>query len=58
MVVFAAIAGTGAGLHVAAYLVEGESRLGMVGTVLSIALPVGVYLLMVYAIFVLSLIHI
>lgn len=52
MVLFAAIAGTGAGLHVAAYLVESKSHLEMVGTVLSIAVPVGVYLLMVYAIFV------
>lgn len=51
MVLFAAIAGTGAGLHVAAYLVEEKSHLGMLGTVLSIALPVGVYLLMVYALF-------
>ena len=52
MVLFAAIAGTGAGLHVAAYLVEGKSHLGLLGTVLAIAAPVTVYLLSVYALFV------
>ena len=52
MVLFAAIAGTGAGLHVATYFVEGKSHIGMLGTVASIAVPVGVYLVMVYGLFV------
>ena len=51
MVVYAAIAGTGAGLHLAAFLVEDKSKIGLLGTVLSMALPVGVFLLAVYALF-------
>ena len=41
--VFMAIAATGAGLHVAAYYLEGESKLGPVGVVLATALPVAVF---------------
>ncbi|MFC7400767.1 low temperature requirement protein A [Citricoccus sp. GCM10030269] len=48
LVVFAAITATGAGLHVAAYVLEGESTLGTVSAVLSIAVPV---LLMLAAFF-------
>jgi low temperature requirement protein LtrA len=45
---FAAIAGTGAGLHVAASSIEHATHLGPVATVLTVAVPVAVYLLMVY----------
>src|SRR6185312_11198096 len=48
MPLFAAIAGTGAGLHVAGYYLEHETHLGSVATVLSVAVPVAVYVLMVY----------
>ncbi|KRF24620.1 low temperature requirement protein A [Phycicoccus sp. Soil803] len=41
--VFMAIAATGAGLHVAAYYLEGESELGPVGVVLATAGPVAVF---------------
>ena len=41
--VFMAIAATGAGLHVAAYYLEGESKLGPVGVVLATAVPVAVF---------------
>lgn len=41
--VFMAIAATGAGLHVAAYYLEGESTLGPVGVVLATAVPVAVF---------------
>ena len=41
--VFMAIAATGAGLHVAAYYLEGESKLGAVGVVLATAVPVAVF---------------
>ena len=40
MVVFAAIAATGAGLHVAAYAIEGEAHIDQVGVVMTIAIPV------------------
>lgn len=51
LVVFAALAAVGAGLHVAAYFIEGESAIGAVGTVLALALPVGIYTLSVYALY-------
>ncbi|MGX5679766.1 low temperature requirement protein A [Schumannella luteola] len=52
IVVFAAIAAVGAGLHVVAYVIEGESEIGVVGAVLSIAIPVAVFTvaaLLIYA---------
>lgn len=37
---FGAIAAVGAGLHVAAYYVEGDAVIGTLGVVLSVAIPV------------------
>ncbi len=51
LVVFAAIVGTGAGLHAAAYYVEHQSKLSAVGTVLSVAIPVGIYIGAVYVLY-------
>ncbi|HEX2284699.1 MAG TPA: low temperature requirement protein A, partial [Mycobacterium sp.] len=51
LVVFGAIVATGAGLHAAAYYIEHHSKLGSVGTVLSVAIPVGVYVVGVYLIY-------
>lgn len=51
--VFTSIVATGAGLHVAAYYIEGHSKLGSVATVLSVAIPVGIYVASVYLIYVL-----
>lgn len=48
---FAAIAGTGAGLHVAAYYIEHVAHIGAVATVLTVAVPVGVYILMVFVLY-------
>jgi low temperature requirement protein LtrA len=48
ILVFAAIAGTGAGLHVAAFFIEDQTHIGVVATVLSVAVPVGTFVLMVY----------
>ena len=45
---FTGIAGAGAGLHVAGLHLEHHSKLGPVPVVLSLAVPVGLYLLMVY----------
>lgn len=45
---FIAIAGAGAGLHVAGLYLEHHSELSAVAVVLSLAIPVGLYLLMVY----------
>ena len=49
--IIAAIVATGAGLHVAALFIEGKAHIGPLATVLSVALPVGVYLAMIYAIY-------
>ena len=49
--VFGAIVATGAGLHTAAYYVEEQSTLGSTGTVLSLAIPVGVYIGLVYVVY-------
>jgi low temperature requirement protein LtrA len=51
LVVFGAIVGTGAGLHAAAYYVEHHSKLGAAGTVLSVAIPVAVYIGAVYLLY-------
>jgi low temperature requirement protein LtrA len=51
MVIFAAIVATGAGLHVAAYYIEHKAHIGSVATVLTVAVPVSIYLLSIYAIY-------
>ncbi len=51
MLLFAAIAATGAGLHVAAYLLDHHSELGEVGVVVSVAVPVGAYALVLYLLY-------
>jgi low temperature requirement protein LtrA len=51
MVVFAALAGVGAGLHVAAYYLDHTSHLGAVGTVVAVAAPVLVFVLADYVLF-------
>jgi low temperature requirement protein LtrA len=48
ILVFAGLAGVGAGLHVAAYYLEGHSHVGAVGTVLAVAVPVLVFMLADY----------
>ncbi|QHF21153.1 low temperature requirement protein A [Rathayibacter sp. VKM Ac-2762] len=41
--VYGSITSTGAGLHVAAYVIEGDSEIGILGAVLAIVLPVLVF---------------
>lgn len=53
IMVFTSIVATGAGLHVAAYYIEGHSKLGSVATVLSVAIPVGIYVASVYLLYLL-----
>ena len=43
--------GTGAGLHAAAYYIEHHSKLSSVGTVLSVAIPVAIYIAAVYLLY-------
>ncbi|MCV7318154.1 low temperature requirement protein A [Mycolicibacterium confluentis] len=49
--IFGAIVATGAGLHVAAYYIEHHSELNSVDTVLTVAVPVAVYLLCVFVLY-------
>jgi low temperature requirement protein LtrA len=51
LLLFAAITATGAGLHVAAYELEGEAELGTVGAVLTVAIPVLVLCLTIFALY-------
>ncbi|MGY1620214.1 low temperature requirement protein A [Geodermatophilus sp. SYSU D00691] len=51
IVLFGAAVAVGAGMHVAAYYVEHHSALGTTGTVLSVAVPVAVYVLAGYALY-------
>ena len=49
MLIAISIVATGAGLHVAAYFIEHSSTIGPLATVLSVAVPVGAFLAMTYA---------
>lgn len=51
LLVFASIAATGAGLHVIAYVIEGESELGPVSAVLTVAVPVLLLCVTIYALY-------
>ena len=51
IVMYGAIVATGAGLHVAAYYIEHHSKLSSVQTVLAVALPVGLYVISIYALY-------
>jgi low temperature requirement protein LtrA len=51
VIVFGAIVATGAGLHAAAYYVEHHSELGAVSTVAAVAIPVGIYIAVVYVLY-------
>ncbi len=46
-----AVVGTGAGLHIAAYFLEEESKLDAAATVLSVVIPAAVYILSVYVMY-------
>ena len=51
IVIFAAVAAMGAGLHVAAYVAEGQAEIGVVGAVLTVAVPVLVSVVAYFAIY-------
>ena len=54
IVMFGAIVATGAGLHAAAYYIEHHSKLGSVETVLAVAVPVGLYIVSIYVLYMLA----
>jgi low temperature requirement protein LtrA len=45
----AALAATGAGLHVAAHYIEGDAHVGATATVMSVVAPVGLFVICLYA---------
>jgi low temperature requirement protein LtrA len=51
ILLFAAIAGTGAGLHVAAYYIEHQAKIGATAAVLSTVVPVALYVVMVFVLY-------
>jgi low temperature requirement protein LtrA len=51
IVMYGAIVATGAGLHAAAYYIEHHSKLSAAETVLAVAVPVGLYIASIYALY-------
>jgi low temperature requirement protein LtrA len=51
ILIFSAIAATGAGLQVTATFIEGKSTLGATAAILTIVVPVGAYLGLIYAMY-------
>lgn len=51
IVVFASIVATGAGLHAAAYYIEDHSELSSIATVMTVVIPVGIYILAIYVLY-------
>jgi len=51
MLIFGSIAATGAGLHVAAYYIGHEPHIGATATVLTVAVPLAVYVLTLFALY-------
>lgn len=49
MLVFGSIVAVGAGLHVAAYYLEHHSKLGLLGSVVSVAVPLAIFLVVLFA---------
>jgi low temperature requirement protein LtrA len=51
LLIFGALAAMGAGLHVAAYSLESKAKIGATATVLSVAIPVAIYVAVLYALY-------
>jgi low temperature requirement protein LtrA len=51
ILIFGSIAATGAGLHVAAYYIGDQAHIGATATVLTVAVPVSVFLLALFALY-------
>lgn len=48
MITIVAIVATGAGLHVAAYYIEQKAHIGSLATVLTVVIPVSIFMIMLY----------
>jgi low temperature requirement protein LtrA len=51
LLIFGALAAMGAGLHVAAYSLENAAKIDATSTVLSVAIPVAIYVAVLYALY-------
>lgn len=51
ILIFSSVAAFGAGLHLAAYVIEGESEIGVLGVVLSIVIPMFVFTVTYFGIY-------
>jgi low temperature requirement protein LtrA len=51
LLMFGALAAMGGGLHVAAYGLENEAKIDATGTVLSVAIPVAIYVAVLFALY-------
>jgi low temperature requirement protein LtrA len=51
LLIFGALAAMGAGLHLAAYALEGEAKIGTAGVVLSVAIPVAVFVAVLFGLY-------
>jgi hypothetical protein len=51
LAIFGPLAAMGAGLHVAAYDLEGNAKIGEIGVVLSVVIPVAVFALALYVLY-------
>lgn len=51
IVIIASIVATGAGMHLTAYFIDHQSHIGAVATLLCVAIPVGVFLALSYALY-------
>jgi low temperature requirement protein LtrA len=51
LIMFASLAGMGGGLHVAAYGLEGEAHISSTAIVLSVAIPVAIYVTTLYGLY-------
>lgn len=51
LVIFGSIAATGAGLHVAAFEIDGTAHIGEVAAMLTVAVPVGIFLVALFTIY-------
>jgi low temperature requirement protein LtrA len=51
ILVYASIAAMGAGLHVAAYVIQGETEVGTLGAILAVSVPVAIYSMTLFALY-------
>ena len=51
LAIFAPLAAMGGGVHVAAYVLEGEAKIGATGTVLSVVIPFAIFALAFYVVY-------